>query len=76
MEFLHADVEEEHRRWMGIVGPEDPYQADTSVGMHDVLTAHFLIVDYFWEKQYGIGGVGPRSLDLLHSALSSVMRLK
>jgi death-on-curing protein len=40
------------------------------IGLRDLLAAHFLIVDYFAEKKYGIGGVGPRSLDLLHSALS------
>lgn len=70
MEFLHADVEEEYRRWKAIVGDDDPYRSDDTVGLHDVLAAHFLIIDYFAEKKYGIGGVGPRSLDLLHSALS------
>ena len=70
MDFLHADVEREYQRWIGIVGADDPYQSEDTLGLHDVLLAHFLIVDYFVEKQYGIGGVGPRSLDLLHSSIS------
>ncbi len=70
MEFLHPAVEEEYKRWKNIVGPEDQFQSDYTIGLHDVLAAHFLMIDYFAEKNYGIGGVGPKSLDLLHSALS------
>jgi death-on-curing family protein len=70
MEFLHADIEQEYQRWQGIAGSDDPYQSDDTLGLHDLLAAHFLIIDYFAEKKYGVGGVGPRSLDLLHSALS------
>lgn len=70
MEFSHPDIEAEYRRWMDIVGTDDEYLTNDTIGLHDVLSAHFLIVDYFADKGYGIGGVGPRSLDLLHSALS------
>lgn len=70
MDFLHADVEREYQRWAKIVGLDDPYQADDAVGLHDALKAHFLLIDYFVEKNYAVGGVGPRDLDLLHSALS------
>jgi prophage maintenance system killer protein len=70
MDFLHAEIEEEYNRWKNIVGADDPYQSSETIGLHDVLAAHFLIVDYFAEKKYGVGGIGPRSLDLLHSALS------
>jgi len=70
MYFLHAEIEREYKRWQNIVGLEDPYKSTETIGLHDVLAAHFLIIDYFAEKRYGIGGVGPRSLDLLHSALS------
>lgn len=70
MDFVHDDIEQEYERWKKIVGPEDPYRSDDTIGLNDVLVAHFLIVDYFAEKKYGIGGVGPRSVDLLHSALS------
>jgi prophage maintenance system killer protein len=70
MDFLSASVEAEFKRWREIVGPEDPYTSDDTIGLHDVLASHFLIVDYFAGKGYGIGGVGPRTLDLLHSAVS------
>jgi death-on-curing family protein len=70
LDFLHAEIEEEYRRWKSIVGVDDPYQSTDTIGLHEVLAAHFLIVDYFAEKKYGVGGVGPRSLDLLHSAVS------
>jgi hypothetical protein len=70
MDFLHPDIEEEYKRWQKIVEPDDPYQSNDTVGPHELLAAHFLMIDYFAEKSYGIGGVGPRSLDLLHSAPS------
>jgi hypothetical protein len=70
MDFVHDDIQREYQRWKEIFGPEDPYRSDDTIGLHDVLSAHFLIVDYFAEKNYGIGGVGPRDVGLLHSALS------
>jgi death-on-curing family protein len=70
MYFLHAEIEKEYKRWQNIVGPDDPYQSNDTIGLQDVLAAHFLIIDYFVEKNYGIGGVGLRNVDLLHSALS------
>jgi death-on-curing family protein len=70
MDFLHAEVEKEHERWTKIMGDDDPYQAEDTVGLHDVLKSHFLLIDYFLEKQYAFGGVGPRDVGLLHSALS------
>jgi death-on-curing family protein len=70
MDFLHPDIEREYERWRAIVGDEDPFYSSETIGLHDLLAAHFLIIDYFAEKNYGVGGVGPRSLDLLHSALS------
>ena len=51
-------------------GRMTPYQSNDTIGLHELLAAHFLMIDYFAEKRYGIGGVGPRSLDLLHSSLS------
>lgn len=48
----------------------DPYVGRVTIGMHEVLQAHFLLAEFFSQKGEGIGGVGPKSLDLLHSALS------
>lgn len=70
MEFLHADIEKEYERWKETIGSDDPYRSDDTIGLHDLLDAHFLLIDYFVEKKYAFGGVGPRDLDLLHSALS------
>ena len=70
MDFLQDDIETEYKRWKNLIGSGDPYQSSETIGLQEVLAAHFLIIDYFAEKKYGIGGVGPRDLDLLHSALS------
>lgn len=51
--------------------PSDPYDSPTTIGIHDVLRAHFLIVDYFYTERNGegIGGIGPKDPDRLHSAV-------
>ena len=51
------------------IGEDDPYAGPQYLGIHDVLKAHFLIADYFYALGKGLGGIGPRSADLLHSAL-------
>lgn len=67
--FDNAPVEREFIRWSGFFGSDDPYHSDETVGMLDVLRAHFLIVDYFYSKDSGLGGIGPRDPNLLHSAV-------
>lgn len=69
MNFLHADVEREYQRWLALVGNDDPYASRDTIGLHEVLRAHFLIVDFFVEQDYGVGGIGPKSVDLLHSSI-------
>lgn len=71
MDFLNSNVEKEYLRWVAIVGNNDPYAAKDTVGLHDVLKAHFLIIDFFAHEggNEGVGGVGPKSTDLLHSAI-------
>lgn len=63
-------VESEYRRWIETIGPADPYLSKVTIGIHEVLQAHFLLVDYFHDIGEGLGGVGPKSVNLLHSALS------
>jgi death-on-curing protein len=70
MQKLAPQIKSEYERWFKKIGEEDPYSTVTSIGIHDVLRAHFLIADYFYDFGEGIGGVGPRSADLLHSAMS------
>ncbi len=63
------DLQLEYERCIKQTGP-DPYSGYGTIGIHTVLRAHFLIVDHFWKHNEGVGGVGPRSFDLLHSAVS------
>lgn len=67
---LCPEVGNEYDRWCTLLGEDDPYLSSTTLGIHDVLKAHFLIADFFFREGEGIGGVGPRSLNLLHSAVS------
>jgi len=67
--FDNARIENEFVRWVDHFGTEDPYHSDDTIGMMDVLRAHFLIVDYFYSKDTGLGGIGPRDPELLHSAV-------
>jgi death-on-curing family protein len=63
-------VRAEHERWRRQIGFADPYLDRITIGIHEVLQAHFLLAEYFASRGEGIGGVGPKNLDLLHSALS------
>jgi death-on-curing protein len=70
MLFQDPAIEQEYSRWISKV-PEDVYASKSTVGLHDVLKAHFLILDFFSSESTGegVGGVGPKSLDLLQSAV-------
>lgn len=68
--FHNDEVGREHRRWVEEIGPSDPYVSKLTIGIHEVLQAHFLLVDFFHDIGEGLGGVGPKNLNLLHSALS------
>jgi death-on-curing protein len=59
----------EFERWCVHFGDHDPYTANGNIGIRDVLRAHFLIADYFYGEGYGIGGIGPKDPNLLHSAV-------
>jgi len=67
--FDNDRIRNEFNRWVTHFGNNDPYQSETTVGLFDVLRAHFLIADYFYSKDTGLGGVGPRDASLLHSAI-------
>ncbi len=62
-------VKAEYERWRVHFGDHDPYTANNNIGIRDVLRAHFLIADYFYGQGFGIGGIGPRDPNLLHSAV-------
>lgn len=71
MEILidNVAVKTEFNRWCEHFGEHDPYTANGNIGIRDVLRAHFLIADYFYSEGHGIGGVGPKDPNLLHSAV-------
>ncbi|WP_173977904.1 type II toxin-antitoxin system death-on-curing family toxin [Magnetospirillum sp. UT-4] len=70
MNDVVAYVKSEHERWKRQVGPDDQYAGDTTIGISDVLEAHFLLAEFFAKTGEGLGGLGPKNIDLLHSALS------
>jgi death-on-curing protein len=68
---LHnQDIQREYDRWLALIGPADPYLGKFTIGLHEVFQAHFLLVDFFFDVGEGIGGIGPKNMNLLHSALS------
>ena len=69
MDFLNPALNLDHERWLAQLGHCPlPHKEELSVA--DVLRAHYAIADYFVGGEGGIGGVGPRDLNLLHSAVS------
>lgn len=71
MLFTDSRIEAEYRRWLALVDADDIYAGKGTIGLRDVLAAHFLILDFFSteENGRGVGGVGPKDLNLLHSAV-------
>ncbi|ATS75511.2 MULTISPECIES: type II toxin-antitoxin system death-on-curing family toxin [Xanthomonas] len=67
--FTNQEISNEYARWSCQVDADDPYHTQNTVGVLDVLRAHFLIADYFFGKEAGMGGIGPRDINLLHSAV-------
>lgn len=65
--FRHEQVQLEYERWKDKL-PAFEYAGGLSYD--DILTVHFVLVDMFFGKQSGIGGIGPKSLDLLVSAVA------
>lgn len=67
--FDNLAIAKEHKRWVDILGDEDQYTSDRTIGLHEVLRAHFLIADYFYTMDTGLGGIGPKNKEMLHSAV-------
>jgi len=66
---VHPNIEAEFQRWCREIGPESPLLPN-AVTAEDVLRAHFMLAEYFQRREEGLGGLGPRSLHLLQSAVS------
>lgn len=65
--FVNAAIEQEYQRWLHQLPDHDEYAGQATVGIAEVLKAHFLLLDYFAISGEGYGGIGPRSMHLLHS---------
>lgn len=44
------------------------YKEQFCISLEDVLKAHFIVADFFKDAGEGIGGIGPKSMNLLSSA--------
>lgn len=70
MDFISPELQKDFERWQNEIG-EDIYVSPKTIGILDVLRAHYLIIDYFaYEHEEGVGGVGPKNLNQLHSTLN------
>lgn len=66
---LPENLARQHSKFALEIGV-DPYVGDYTLGIGEVLDAHFLIADFFAARGQDFVAVGPASLPLLHSALS------
>ena len=64
-------LREDYERWANQIG-NDPFQGPRTVGILETLRAHYLIIDYFYQNREGdgIGGIGPKDINLLASAMN------
>lgn len=67
--FEHIPVSLEYRRIIKQLDADDKYDTRDTVGVFDVLRAHYLVADFFYGQESGLGGIGPRDMHLLHSAV-------
>ncbi len=65
---LGKELQSEFDRYINLVGTSDLHNAH-ALDVHDVLKAHFLIAEFFAESGNKLVVVGPRDVNLLHSAL-------
>jgi Fic/DOC family len=68
MQFFNQSVQSEYERTIVSIS-DDPFSSQYTLGLLDVLRAHFLIADFFITEQRELGGVGPKDIRLLESAL-------
>lgn len=66
---LGKELQSEFDRYINLVGTSDSHSPH-ALDVHDVLKAHFLIAEFFAESGNKLVAVGPRDVNLLHSALS------
>ena len=67
--FKHPAVAAEYERWCREIERAGERNAGIGLSSADVLRVHFTLVDTFYGKREGLGGIGPKSLHLLLSAV-------
>lgn len=67
---LRDDLQREYDRWSGMIGDADPYKGPVTLGIHDINRSHFLVAEFFLNYGEGMANVGPRDINLLHSAMN------
>ena len=67
---LEPEIEEEFNRVLAQIEDPDRFLGPYALKISDVLRAHFLVVNHFYLEGEGLGGIGPRDLSLLYSAVS------
>lgn len=71
MADLEPEILNEYNRIVAQLNEEhDGYRYLGGLSVLDVVRAHFLIANHFYLEGHGLGGVGPKSLSLLRSAVS------
>src|SRR6476620_6780397 len=68
-EFINQSVAEHYNRLLGQIDESCAYQTANTLSVLDVLHAHYLIADFFVSEGQGIAQVGPRDMNLVHSAV-------
>lgn len=69
MASLSPRLQREFEYWESQIRPSDLRVDSSSLSIRDVLRAHFMLAEFFQARGEGIGGVGPRDLQLLNSAV-------
>lgn len=67
---IHPDLRQVYEKSVIDLHRLNVYTPDNCHSVWEVIRAHFLIADFFYSRGEGIGGVGPRDLPLLVSAVS------
>jgi death-on-curing protein len=66
---LEPEIEREFDRIAAQL-PEEVETGPHALTALDVLRAHFLVANHFYLEGHGLGGIGPRDIGLLYSAVS------
>jgi len=67
---LEPEIEAELTRVLESFPDDGTATCDHALGVVDVLRAHFLVANHFYLEGRGLGGIGPRDIGLLYSAVN------